>query len=162
MTPTAASASTRVLSETFETSSADSWVFDGNCGFCGYVKSDLSGSHTGTRYAYITTLKFAGYFASVGKGVHLSWGAQHTCTASLYLKSFGITNVEVIDPTTWRYVALKSLATGTGGVYQFQTLAWRGGPSDVYFRVSIVGNGDGPDNGEGPKAGVDDIAIDCA
>ena len=148
----------RELTETFEGSSANTWTFDGaaGCDFCGYVLSDSSVAHSGTKSAFIETFGFFSSFFSVGKSVHLVFGANHTCIARLYVKHIGAANIEVINPTNWTYVALRSLP-GTSTSYQFQSLSWVGGPTDVYFRVSTVSDSVEPD----PWTYVDDITIDC-
>jgi len=149
----------RALTETFEGSSANTWTFNGaaSCDFCGSVLSDSTVAHAGTKSAFIETFGFLSSYFSVGKGVHLVFGANRSCIARLYLKHVGAANIEVINPTSWTYVALKSLP-GTATSYQFQFLSWIGGPSDVYFRVSTVSDSVQPD----PWAYVDDITIECS
>ncbi len=157
-TPASASLfSVRVLSENFEGSSASTWTFDGaaSCQFCGYVESDAIAAHSGTNSAFIETFAFLGSFYSVGKLVHLP--ATHSCTARLYISHVGPANIEVINPSSWTYVALRSLP-GTVVNYQLQSVSWSGGPSDVYFRVSTVSDSTQPD----PWTNVDDITIDCS
>jgi hypothetical protein len=158
-TPASASIfSNRVLTESFEGSSASTWTFDGSpsCRFCGYVESDSIAAHSGSRSAFIESFVFYDFY-SVGKSVHLTWGLFHTCTARLYISHIGAANIEVINPGDWTYLALNSLQ-GTSVNYQLQSVSWSGGPSDVYFRVSTV-----PDSAEqDPWANVDDITIDCS
>src|SRR4051812_43740482 len=144
-TPASASIfSNRVLTESFEGSSASTWTFDGSpsCNFCGYIESDSIGAHAGTRSAFIESFSFYDFY-SVGKSVHLTWGPFHICTAHLYIRHIGAANIEVINPSNWTYLALNSLQ-GISGDYQLQSVSWNGGPSDVYFRVSTV-----PDSAEG-------------
>ena len=148
--------SNRVLSESFEGSSAGTWTFDGSpgCDFCGYIDSDSISAHSGTRSAFIEAYIFDDFY-SVGKSVHLTWGLSGICTARLYISHIGVANIEVIDPSDWTYLALNSLQGSSG--YQLQSVSWRGGPSNVYFRVSTVPSSDQQD----PWANIDDITIDC-
>lgn len=154
---TPASASVVVLTENFEGSSASTWTFNGGgrCQFCGYVEDDYIVAHSGTKSAFIETFYWLASFYSVGKSVSLP---QHrSCGVRLYLEHVGPANIEVIDPSSWTYVALLSLP-GTAVDYQQQSLSWSGGPSTVYFRVSTVSDSSQPD----PWANVDDITITCS
>jgi hypothetical protein len=157
-TPASASIfSNRVLSESFEGSSAATWTFNGrpSCNFCGYIDADSIAAHSGTHSAFIESFVFYNFY-SVGKSVHLTWGLLQVCTARLYISHIGTANIEVINPSNWTYLALNSLQGSSD--YQLQSVSWRGGPSDVYFRVSTVPGSAQQD----PWANVDDITIDCS
>jgi hypothetical protein len=153
---TAASAATRMLSESFEGSSAYTWTFEGDpyCQFCGEVDDFKPWAHTGAKSAFIRTYSPVGSWFSVGKLVHLQ--RNNSCQARVYVLRVGTVNVEVIDPSTWTYLALGTISSGES--YQLQSLNWWGGPTDVYFRVSIVST---PERTDG-WANVDDITIDCS
>jgi hypothetical protein len=152
---TAAWASVRVLTENFEGSSASTWIFNGNpyCRYCGYVDDDYISAHSGTKSAFIRAYTPLGSFYSVGKRVHLP--ITHGCTFGMYLSNVGLANIEVINPSGWTYLGLLSLPVGSD--YQYRSVTWYGGPSDVYVRVSTVSTS----NWQDPWANVDDITVDC-
>jgi hypothetical protein len=147
----------RVLTETFEGSSASTWTFDGSpgCSFCGFVDSNSVEAHGGTKYAFIEAFSFDDFF-SVGKSVPIPRSFVSSCVAHLYVMLVGSANIEVIDPSSWTYLGLHSVQ-GTSSNYQLQSVSWTGGPSEVYFRVSVVPNSAQSD----PWAQIDDITIDC-
>ena len=146
----------RILTENFEGDSAGTWTFDGaaDCSFCGYVEPDSIAAHSGTNSAFVETFYWLGSFYSVGKLVYLP--VNRSCTARVYISHVGPANIEVIDPDSWTYVALRSLP-GTVVNYQQQSVSWSGGPKTVYFRVSTISESAHPD----PWLNVDDITIDC-
>lgn len=64
-------------------------------------------------------------------------------------------NFEIINPSTWNYLSLKTV-TLTGSGYTLATVpSWRGGPNTVYVRVSLLGGG------AFSSIRVDDLVLQC-
>ncbi|MFI5495922.1 hypothetical protein [Actinoplanes sp. NPDC051859] len=69
-------------------------------------------------------------------------GTKCTLRLSLRTETVGRTstaNVEVINPTTWTYLALNKVTVGNNWA-DVQTTDWYNGPETVYFRVSLFGD----------------------
>jgi len=99
-------------------------------------------------------------FSAVGKPVHLTPAEFHaaTCSAQIYVKAVGpaTLNVEVIEPASWTYIALNTVSLSGGGYTAVGVGPWTPGPVDVYFRVSLLGNGGRS------QVRVDDLQVSCA
>jgi hypothetical protein len=69
-------------------------------------------------------------------------------------------NLEVIDPSTWNYVALKEIDLGSGGfdsVYTtWRTGAWTAPRRDVFVRLSVVLH-----SGFSATVLADDLVVNC-
>ncbi|WP_203786850.1 hypothetical protein [Paractinoplanes rishiriensis] len=86
-------------------------------------------------------------WTEIGRDVTITpLDGSHTCRA--YIDLFGLGNgrqviarVEVIDPTTWQYLAQDGGGVATVPIQHF-TPEWSNGPRTVRFRVSLYGNGD--------------------
>lgn len=98
-------------------------------------------------------------FSSVGRSVYLTPAQLHqsSCGAAIYISALSGSqlNFEVINPSTWTYIALKTV-TLSGGGYTLVTVGpWVPGPLTVFIRVSLLGNG-------GFSAvRVDDLLVQC-
>ena len=103
------------------------------------VLGDRANAETFTGYAVIVTTP--GNFSSVRTDIGIMSAA--TCNLSVFVNPFNHTetvNVEVINPDTWTYTALKTVAL-SGTAWQKITMSFRTGASvrpDQVFRVSVV------------------------
>jgi hypothetical protein len=81
------------------------------------------------------------------------------CTASIYIKpavNDSVTlNLEVIDPWTWTYVALKQVTLLPGG-YKQVSFSWRTTLDDVFVRFALLSN-----NGYYKKVRLDNYYVHC-
>jgi hypothetical protein len=98
-------------------------------------------------------------FSSVGRSVTLRNNSTRTsCAAGIYLQGFdgAKVNVEVIDPSTWTYVALNTVTISGSGYRQYTVGPWTGGPNTVYMRVSLLGTG------AYNLIRIDDLTVQCS
>lgn len=99
-------------------------------------------------------------WSSVRRNVHLRPVPFHSpvnCAAQIYVQPLGTAkvNFEVIKPSTWTYIALKTV-TLTGGSYQAVTTnTWNAVDVDVVVRVSLLYTGGFS------AARVDDLTVQC-
>lgn len=100
-------------------------------------------------------------WSSVGRTVQFTPylpGRTLNCAAQIYIQPVignSKLNFEVIDPSTWRYVALKTV-TLSGTSYQRVTVgSFIPARKDVFVRVSLIGNG------STSAARVDDLTVQC-
>lgn len=146
-----------VLSHGFETPSTV-WAFTQSGSGFGFVDNAPVEAHTGSRSALLGM--FGPGFSSVGRNVNLLSTAT-TCTASAFIAPrFAATrqiNFEVIDPSTFRYIALKSIQVNGAGPYQFHAVSWPKGRNNVLLRFSLIGS----DSGATTRARVDDVRVTC-
>jgi hypothetical protein len=150
-----ASASVIAMSDSFEGPDAFvNWHFTHTgTGVGGF--SSLQ-TRTGTRDAFLA-MQSEG-FSSVGRTVHLTH-PQH-CVAAIWVNpasSYQLVNFEIIEPTSFTYVALKSMTLSPSAPYTQFGVEWFNGPADVLVRVSLIGNGPGTT----VSAWVDDLGINC-
>ncbi len=106
-----------------------------------------------------------GQWASLGRTVNILAATPH-CTASIYLRPWRWRTdghlyvwVEVIDPATWTYLAVKQtdLRWTDGTFSQFTTPRFTA--AQVFFRVSVMG----PDRPTAKTSfDMDDLRIDCS
>ena len=146
------------LSDGFD--NAAPWQFAASGGqTTGRILGTGSPSSPGPSAALTTT---GPNWSSVGRAVRLTPAQYHQtqCTAQVELRasstgSTSVVNIEVIDPTTWTYVALNQVHV-TGSNWQSFTVGpWRPGPVNVFFRVSLLGAN------AYRYAGVDHLVIYC-
>lgn len=150
-----AQAATPVLSDGFEFSTVWSFTHSGP-GF-GLIDNAPIEAHTGSKSALLGM--FGTGFSSVGRNVNLLSTAS-TCTASAFIAPrFAATkqiNFEVIDPSNFSYIALKTINTNGAGPYQFHTVTWPKGRNNVLLRFSLIGEANTTN-----RARVDDVAVTC-
>ena len=151
-----AQAAVPVLSDGFEVPSTV-WSFTQSGSGFGLVDNAPVEAHSGSKSALLGM--FGSGFSSVGRNVNLLPTAA-TCTASAWIAPrFSATkqiNFEVIDPSNFQYIALKSIQTNGPGPYQFHTVSWTKGRNNVLLRFSLIGV-----NGQTNRARVDDVAVSC-
>jgi hypothetical protein len=144
------------LTDTFDSDPASRW----SIGFVGAGSGNFSTSG-GNTWGWVTKTDSDGW-SEIGRTVHLTPAQLHQaeCTASVSLRasvdgSTSAVNVEVIDPTSWTYVALRPVKV-TGSDFQaFAIGPWTPGPVDVYFRLALLGSG------SYRYLGVDDVVVQC-
>ncbi|MFC4588969.1 hypothetical protein [Sphaerisporangium corydalis] len=100
-------------------------------------------THSGIGFA--TFEAFAkGDWCALGRTVHLTPVTVHPgarCTAGVWMKLSGEwaqLNVEVIDPDTWRYIALKQVPNNWTDEWSLQTVSWTAQRADVVLRFAVV------------------------
>jgi hypothetical protein len=157
----AAAITTWTFRDSFENST---WTTDGVGGW-GYVGYS-STAHSGTQEAFVDAWNGWG---SVGRPVRIGVpaGGFSGCVMALWVRPLEpVTrlNVEVINPSTWNYVALRTVtltapAPGVFRPYQYVYLgeSWTVSVRDVFFRVSAVSH-----SGGDSTADVDDVEIRCS
>ncbi|MGL5829811.1 MAG: hypothetical protein ACRC0L_09625 [Angustibacter sp.] len=142
--PTSAQASLWQWSNGFEGSAAvHGWRAErygsSNAGVDAAVGAARTGGQSGWIWAQTQ-------FASLGQQVRLSPAQLHSvrCGAAMYIKApagAAKVNLEVINPSNWTYIALKSVTLSSSSYTAVVTPTWIPGPIDVYLRVSLVGQG---------------------
>ncbi|HBL59149.1 MAG TPA: hypothetical protein DDZ80_11710 [Cyanobacteria bacterium UBA8803] len=146
------------LQDGFEYNPSSTWTLYHSGNGSGGFDIKAGRSRSGYNNAWLTVLTG---WSSVGRTVVFSpyfSGRTLNCNAQIYIQPLigsSKLNFEVIDPSTWRYVALKTV-TVTGGSYQAVLV----GPfiparKDLFVRVSLLGNG------TASAARVDDLTVGC-
>jgi hypothetical protein len=143
----------------FEAGDGSSWQFTHSGPGAGFVS--FGNTHSGARKATLTM--FGAGFASAGHRLVAPAGTSG-CTASAFvtnpMSATKQLNFEVIDPGTFRYIALRQLTfTGTTP-YQFRALSWSKPVTqsqDVLLRFSAIGQ-----SGATTEADVDDVKVVCS
>lgn len=151
--------------DTFNDSPAYRWSPDGVGKRTASFPTSGNSPVSGGSYGLLTTTGPG--WSSLGRKVHLSPAQYHasTCGASVSVRGSAVIpttaeqlNIEVIDPVTWRYIAL-SHATVTGSGWVTASVGpWTPGPVDVFFRVSLAGASGAT---ESRYAGLDDLVVTC-
>lgn len=133
------------------------WTFDRTAGDGGF-DSNPGTARSPNNSAWMT-IQSNGW-SGVRRNVHLRPVPFHSpvnCAAQIYVQPLGTAklNFEVIKPSTWTYIALKTV-TLSGGSYQAVTTnSWRALDADVVVRVSLLYTG-------GFSAiRVDDLTVQC-
>jgi hypothetical protein len=113
---------------------------------------------SGYNNAWLTTITG---WSSVGRTVQITpyqRGKTFRCGARIYIQPVignSKVNFEVINPSNWTYIALKTV-TLTGTSYQaVQTGEFIPARKDIFVRVSLLGNGNAR------AARVDDLTVQC-
>lgn len=106
-------------------------------------------------------------FSSVGKTVHfqpVSTGSATRCRFVIQIdaqQNARTINVEAINPSTFKYVAVKTIQVNPNDGYVPQGIFWditAGTPATVLIRISLIGNSDGSD----AFARVDNLVASCS
>lgn len=118
-----------------------------------------SGANT---FGHVTKTDTAGW-TEIGRNVRITPRQLHStsCGARIDLRasvdgSTSTANIEVIDPTTWNYVALRQVRVTGSNWQSFAVGPWRDGPVNVRFRVSLLGAG------SYRYLGVDNLVMQCS
>jgi hypothetical protein len=88
-------------------------------------------------------------WSAVGKNLLIGPAANNRfvrCNAAFVVSSLtgaSQLNVEVIDPSTWNYLAVKTVTVSSTSYVTVGTDSWHAGasPNPVYVRISLLGNG---------------------
>src|SRR3954451_9241306 len=134
-----------ILTDDFETSASRSnWQFWSTSG--GFGQFDFpSPAHSGSVFGELMSPFYeAGGWTEMSRTLNRAWWAGNSCNVSVWLASRdnATVNVEVIDPNTWNYMALKTVTvqTETRAVpihyIQVTTPTFSPNPSPFVFRVS--------------------------
>lgn len=151
-----AHAGTWQMNDGFEYNPAGTWtLYHSGVGGGGF---DLNAGTARTGYNNAWLSVQTGW-SSVGRSVYLTPAQLHqsSCGAGIYIAALSGArlNFEVINPSTWTYVALKTV-TLSGGGYTLVTVGpWVPGPTTVFIRVSLLGSG------AFNAVRVDDLIVQC-
>jgi hypothetical protein len=157
-----------ILTDDFETSANRSnWQFS-NSGGDGWGQFDFpSPAHSGSVFGELFSPWYdAGGWSAMSRTLTRAWWAGNSCNVFVWLASRdnATVNVEVIDPNTWTYMALKTVTVQTETraeplhYIQVMTPAFTPNPSSFVFRVSVVNT----DGDYSRRVLVDDVKYTCA
>lgn len=149
-----ASAAIITVQDGFEGAQGANWSFTHTGDGAGGLSSLQT--HGGVRSGFIT-MRGPG-FSSVSRRVALP--PTTSCTAGIWVNPAVSTqqlNFEIINPTNFSYVAIKTVVLGGDAPYTFVSTEWNHGPTDVLVRVSLIGNNGTTAFG----TWVDDLGILC-
>ncbi|MFB9674849.1 hypothetical protein [Streptosporangium vulgare] len=162
-----ASAGIWQLTDGFEpsTNPASSWTLTAN-GHCGgpTFGGPSSTPRTGSGWAHMTAFTAHGWCA-LGRTVHLTPVSIHPgarCTAGVWTELWGNEasfNLEVIDPDTWTYIALRSITQDWVHGWELQTVSWTAQRSDVVLRLTV---GQQHPYWHAAEVDLDDVVVQCA
>jgi len=146
------------LTDNFENNPAASWWSESDAD--GYLQW---GGHDGLARSgvdYAEVYRFVQGWSSADRAVTLPYqavAAARTCTLAGYVQELVGTrfNVEVIDPTSWTYLALGVFTLPDTFVWHQYSVSWTGGPSSVVLRFVVVSNGNFA------RIKVDDVTVQC-
>jgi hypothetical protein len=139
----------------FENNPEATWFFETpDNGFGDFGGFDGT-PHSGARYA--TVYRFVPGWSSVDRSLRLPASFfSRQCTLQGFIQEWPGTlfNLEVIDPATWSYVALRQFTIPDLNWHAYQ-LSWTGGPRDVVLRFVVVSDH------AFARIKVDDVAVVC-
>jgi len=144
------------LDDSFESNPAGTWTFYHEGLGSGGFDINAGQARSWSNNAWLTAQSG---WSSVGRTVSLTPfqpGRTLNCATQIYIKPFGTATVslEVIDPSTWTYVALKTV-TLSGDSYKAVTTAPFIPPhKDVFVRISLTGDGY-------RAVRIDDLIVQC-
>jgi hypothetical protein len=154
-------ASTGTLSDNFEAPDAGSvWTMEHGDGA---IVEYSSTAHSPSHEAYGPWAPPGGW-SSVGRSIYLPVVLNSTsrCSVTIWVRPLGVTrfNVEVINPSDWTYISLRTVTLGTSSGYQpYQQISvptWTPHTRDVVFRVSQIDIGT-----DTVGANIDDLKVAC-
>ncbi|GAB1818629.1 hypothetical protein HerbRD11066_17930 [Herbidospora sp. RD11066] len=138
-----------------------SWEAEGFCGGPNYT-STLWTPRTGTGVANFK-VSYVPDWCAIGRTIRLTPVVTHpgsTCTAGVWARlndQRPQLNVEVINPSTWTYLALKKVTSS--GSWTFHSVSWTAQRPDVVVRFALVARSNGPYFAE---VALDDVVVQCA
>ncbi|WP_133305986.1 hypothetical protein [Microbispora triticiradicis] len=162
-----ASAGIWQLTDGFEpsTNPASRWTFTANGGCSGPVFGSASNTpRTGSGMAAMSAFT-KGDWCALGRTINLTPVSAHPgarCTAGVYTDLWGEWaqfNLEVIDPDTWTYIALKSITQDWVHGWELQTVSWTAQRSDVVLRFAVVQR---EPYWHAAEIDLDDVVVQCA
>jgi hypothetical protein len=142
----------------FESNPFGVWEFHRSGAGSGDVELGLGTARTGQNNAILTTS--AGGWSGVGKLLTVrprTAGHSTTCGGGFYVRPVSgpaVLNVEVIEPTSWTYLALRTVRVSDLLWRRHEVATYQDGPTQVFIRVSLLG-------GSGPVR-VDDMTFQCS
>ncbi|WP_066362862.1 hypothetical protein [Herbidospora mongoliensis] len=129
-----------------------------------YYTGGIGPARTGTGFAHWRVL-YQPDWCSIGRTIRLSPVVGRTgvrCTAGIWARLRGgdpQLNVEVIDPDTWTYIALKTVPyPGWVAGWTLHTVTWTAQRPDVVLRFALLAKGNGPYPAE---IELDDAIVQC-
>jgi hypothetical protein len=148
------------LSDDFEAADAGK-VWQSEDGMYNMVPANPD-SHSPSHTGYLNWTRLESW-TSLGRAVHLPAvpGPGTRCKASIWIETLPFAptddlevNVEVINPTDWTYISLRTVTLAAGsGWQQISVPFWTPYTLDVYFRISnLTGRG---------SALFDDLRVTC-
>ncbi|MEU1586977.1 hypothetical protein [Micromonospora sp. NPDC005710] len=141
----------------FEGSPAAVWEFHRSGAGSGAYELGAGTARSGSNNAILTTS--AGGWSGVGKLLTVrprTAGHSTTCGGGFFVRAVSgpaVLNVEVIDPASWTYLALRTVRITDTVWRRHDVASYANGPSQVFVRVSLLG-------GSGAVR-VDDMAFQC-
>lgn len=129
-----------VATDGFE-GTGSNWIFQKSGTGSGFVErnSAYAREHLNNGALLATT-----GWSATGRAVFLTDGISIRCNAWIYVQTAGAKlNIEVIDPSTWNYVALNTVTVpSTGSGYTLVSVGpWLADIKYVHFRVALLANG---------------------
>lgn len=141
----------------FESNPAAVWQFHRAGAGSGALELGAGTAAAGLNNAILTTSP--GGWSGVGKLLTVrprTAGHSTTCGGGFGVRPVGapaVLNIEVIDPTTWTYLALRTVRVSEPVWRRHDVASYRDGPTQVFVRVSLLG-------GSGPVR-VDEMGFQC-
>ncbi|WP_156046131.1 hypothetical protein [Herbidospora cretacea] len=130
-----------------------------------YYTGGIGPARTGTGFAHWRVL-YRPDWCSIGRTITLtpviSRPGPIRCTAGVWARLRGGDPqfaLEVIDPDTWTYIALKTVPyPGWRADYTLHTVSWTAQRADVVLRLTLGAMGNGPYPAE---IELDDVVVQC-
>ncbi len=117
------------------------WTFQRSGTGSGFIEFNSAFARDGVNNGALTVQSG---WSAVGRPVTLTNGVSIRCRAWIYVQTPGATlNIEIIDPNTFNYIALKTVTLGsTGSGYTLVDVGpWLADIKRVQFRVALLANG---------------------
>ncbi|MEU3164029.1 hypothetical protein [Streptosporangium sp. NPDC006930] len=162
-----ASAGIWQLTDSFElaTNPASRWSFTTSGTCTGPIFSNsISAPRTGSGLAAMEAHK-GGDWCALGRTITLTPVSAHPgarCTAGVWTQLWNAStsfNLEVIDPDTWNYIALKSVVQDWSEGWILHTVSWTAQRTDVVLRFAV---GKRHTHVFSAHVELDDVVVQCA
>jgi hypothetical protein len=152
------------LTDDFEAADANSVWAEAQFHCCDVGDHPPGYSHSASHSGYLGPTWSLQSWTGLGRSVHLptmvGTPGSNKCKASIWVYApWNATsvNVEVINPTDWTYISVKTVALARdSGWQQIAVPIWTAYTLDVYFRVSNIGG-----SGSGNDVFIDDLHVIC-
>ncbi|MDG4828218.1 hypothetical protein O7627_02725 [Solwaraspora sp. WMMD1047] len=145
-------------SDGFEGDPAAVWEFHRSGAGSGSFQIGQGTARSGSNNALLSTS--AGGWSGVGKLLTVrprTAGHATTCGGGFFVQATSgpaVLNVEVIDPASWTYLALRTVRVTDTAWRRHDVASYQNGPTQVFMRVSLLG-------GSAPVR-VDDMVFQCS